>query len=51
MFRSMVRLSFVETMSNKANIRFGICDFPNNQGLGKCYQPWPSAGLVTHTSA
>ena len=28
-------------------IKFGFCDIPNNQGLGKCYHPWPSARLVT----
>ena len=28
----------------------GFCDILNNQGLGKCYQPRPSARLVTLTS-
>ena len=30
-------------------IRFGFCDILNNQGLGKCYQHWPLAQLITHT--
>ena len=30
-------------MYNKAIIRFGFCDIQNNQGLGKGYQPQPSA--------
>ena len=31
-------------MYNKTIIRFGFCDIqPNNQGLGKGYQPQPSA--------
>ena len=30
-------------MYNKTIIRFGFCDIRNNQGLGKCYQPQPSA--------
>ena len=30
-------------MYNKTIIRFGFCDIQNNQGLGKCYQPQPSA--------
>ena len=28
---------------------FGFCDIPNNQGLGKCYEPRPSAQLITIT--
>ena len=28
----------------------GFCDILNNQGLGKCYQPRPSARLATLTS-
>ena len=31
-------------------MRFGFCDILNNQGLGKCYQPRPSARLITLTS-
>ena len=31
-------------------IRLGFCDILNNQGLGKCYQPRPSARLITLTS-
>ena len=34
---------FFKTMYNKTIIRFGFCDILNNQGLGKCYQPRPSA--------
>ena len=30
-------------MYNKTIIIFGFCDIRNNQGLGKCYQPRPSA--------
>ena len=41
---------FIKTMYNKTIIRFGFCDILNNQGLGKCYQPWPSAWLITLTS-
>ena len=29
--------------NNKTIIRFRFCDIQNNQGLGKGYQPWPSA--------
>ena len=28
-------------------MRFGFCDILNNQGLGKYYQPRPSARLIT----
>ena len=31
------------SMYNKTIIRFGFCDIQNNQGLGKGYQPKPSA--------
>ena len=41
---------FFKTMYNKTIIRFGVCDILNNQGLGKCYQPRPSARLITLTS-
>ena len=41
---------FFQTMYNKTIIRFGFCDILNNQGLGKCYQPWPSARLIILTS-
>ena len=37
--------------SNVTIIRFGFCDILNNQGLGKCYQPRPSAWLITFISA
>ena len=30
-------------MYNKTIIRFGFCDIQNNQGLGKGYQPQPTA--------
>ena len=33
----------VRSMYNKQIIRFGFCDIQNNQGLGKGYQPQPSA--------
>ena len=31
------------SMHNKTIIRFGFCDIQNHQGLGKGYQPQPSA--------
>ena len=34
---------FCRSMYNKTIIRFGFCDIQNNQGLGKGYQPQPSA--------
>ena len=34
---------WVRSMYNKTIIRFGFCDIQNNQGLGKGYQPQPSA--------
>ena len=37
-------------MYNKTIIRFGFCDILNNQSLGKCYQPRPSARLIKRTS-
>ena len=33
------------SMYNKTIIRFGFCDFQNNRGLGKGYQPQPSASV------
>ena len=36
-------LNFFRSMYNKTIIRFGFCDIQNNQGLGKGYQPQPSA--------
>ena len=30
-------------MYNKTSIRFGFCDIQNNLGLGKGYQPQPTA--------
>ena len=41
---------FSKTMYNKTIIRFRFCDILNNQSLGKCYQPQPSARLTTLTS-
>ena len=42
---------FFKTMYNKTiTIRFGFCDILDNQGLSKCYQPPPSARLMTLTS-
>ena len=40
---------FFKTMHNKTIIRFDFCEFRNNKGLGKCYQPQPSARLITLT--
>ena len=34
---------FLRSMYNKTIIRFGFCNIQNNQGLGKGYQPQPSA--------
>ena len=36
-------LNFFRSMYNKTITRFGFCDIQNNQGLGKGYQPQPSA--------
>ena len=33
----------IRSMYNKTIIRFGFCDIQNNEGLGKGYQPQPSA--------
>ena len=41
---------FFKTMDNKKIIRFAFCDILNNEGLGKCYQPWPWVWLITPTS-
>ena len=37
-------------MYNKTIIRFSFRVILNNCGLGKCYQPRPSAGLIMLTS-
>ena len=37
-------------MYKKTIIRLGFCDILSNQGLGKCFQPRPSAQLITLTS-
>ena len=34
---------FFRWVYNNAIIRFGFCDIQNNRGLGKGYQPQPSA--------
>ena len=39
---------FLRSMYNKTIIRFGFCDIQNNQGLGKGYQPQPSANLRSY---
>ena len=43
-------VTFFKTIYNKTIMRFSFCDILNNQGLGKCYQPRPSARLITLTS-
>ena len=35
--------NFSRSIYNKTIIRFGFCDIQNNRGLGKGYQPQPSA--------
>ena len=40
-------VTFFKTVYNETIIRFGFCDIINNQGLGKCYQPRPSAQVIT----
>ena len=47
---SVFVIIFYGTMYDKTTIRFGFCDILNNQGLGKCYQPWPLARLITLTT-
>ena len=36
-------LIYFRSMYNKTIIRFGFCDIQNNRGLGKGYQPQPTA--------
>ena len=36
-------------MDNKKIIRLAFCGILNNEGLGKCYQPWPWVWLITPT--
>ena len=36
-------LQFFRSMYNKTIIRFDFCDIQNNRGLGKGYQPQPTA--------
>ena len=38
-----ITLNFFRSMYNKTIIRFGFCDIQNNRGLGKGYQPQPTA--------
>ena len=40
-------VTFFKTVYNETIIRFGFCDIINNQGLGKCDQPRPSAQVIT----
>ena len=40
---TLLLIIFFKTMYNKSIIRFGFSDVLNNQGLGKFYQPQPSA--------
>ena len=40
-------VTFFKTVYNETIIRFGFCDIINNQGLDKCYQPRPSAQVIT----
>ena len=37
--------NFFRSMYNKKIIRLGFCDIQNNRGLGKGYQPQPSASV------
>ena len=48
-FRAMVYLSLFTSKQCiiKTIITFSFCDIRNNQGLGKRYQPRPSAQLIT----
>ena len=47
----MLHIVLKKIMTNtRLQIRFGFRVILNNQGLGRCYQPQPSAGLITHTS-
>ena len=48
--RPFICRTFFKTIYNKTIIGFGFCDVLNDQGWGKCYQPQPSARLVTLTS-
>ena len=51
MRRCVCRYSFRNNVyCDKKLIRFGLCNIRNNQGLGKCYQPRPSARLIKLTS-
>ena len=40
------KVIFIQPMCNKTFIRFVFCDIRSNQGLGKSYQPRPSARLI-----
>ena len=41
----LVTSTFLRSMYNKTIIKFGFCDIQYNQGLGKGYQPQPSASV------
>ena len=45
-----ITVIYFKTMYNKTIIRFEFCDIRSNQGHGNCYQPRPSARLITLTS-
>ena len=42
---------FLEHNAYWNNIRIGFCDIWNNQGLSKCYQPRPSAQLMSFSQS
>ena len=46
-YDGMFEVIFFKTMYNKIVIRFGFSVILDNQGLSKCYQPRPSARLIT----
>ena len=48
--RRCVVVIFFKPTYNKTIIRFGFCDILNNQGLGECFKPRPSAWPITLTS-
>ena len=47
---SVLVFTFFKKVYDKTIIRLGFCDIRNNQGLGKCYQPQPSAPLIIDLS-
>ena len=42
--------TFFRSTYNKTIVRFSFCDIQNNQGLGKGYQPRPSASDILDIS-